>query len=374
MIIFLRRRLTKQKDSDRSSIIMLVTKRTKVVTGFNCNARCRFCYYGNRIKESNRPKKAIINDLKFARRHGIEDIDFSGGEPTTHPDLCELIASAKKIGFKNICIITNGLKLKEEYYRSLSDAGLNETLFSIQGGQEDTHDSSIGVKGAFLVIFHAIEIAKKISIKIRTNTVVHKYNYLELEQLIKQIAPFEPTQVNFITINDWHYAKNNATQLMCKYSEVSQYLKDACNMLKENNVKNINVRYIPFCMMLGYEQYVCNHGQVKYDPFEWLPHVRVRLETNINSLVYLAMLAYGLSFGKALFKAKKGDILDQVIVEAIRAYNYCKHKTCRDCRYDLICDGVEKSYANIFGLQELNTVPGEKIREPYYFRTHLHRI
>ncbi len=353
---------------------MLATKRVKIVTGFHCNANCPFCYYRNRIREPHRPKEAIINDLKFAKRHGIEDIDFSGGEPTTHPDLCELISIAKKIGFKNICIITNGLKLKESYYKSLFDAGLNETLFSIQGDKDNIHDYCVGVKGAFLAILRAIEIAKNMGIKIRTNTVVFKYNYLELERLTERIVPFEPMQVNFITINDWRFARKSSIQLMCKYSEMSSYLKGACKILMENNVKNLNIRYMPFCMMLGYEQYVCNHGQVKYDPFEWLPHVRVRLETNINFLVYLAMLMFGFFFGKTLFhlsKVKKGDILDQSIVEAIRAYNYCKPKSCRNCRYDLICDGVEKSYAKIFGFKELKSVYGERIREPYYFRDHL---
>ncbi len=350
----------------------MVTKRVKIVTGFHCNARCLFCYYRDRLHESNRPKEAVIRDLVFARAHGIDEIDFSGGEPTTHEALADLIREAKRMGFRKVSIITNGLKLASEpYYRALREAGLDETLFSMQGGEEASHDQFTSVPGAFASLLQAMAIAKKIGIRIRINTVVHKLNYRHLRPVLDQAILCEAVQVNFITVNDWRYAHRTAPHLICRYTDMSPYLKEACDVLTAAGIGNVNVRYIPFCAMGGYEKFVCDHAQVKYDPYEWLPHVRVPLETNISRPMYAAMILFGLLAGGTLWhlgRIPKGDRLDRTIIAAIRAYNYAKHPRCRACRFDALCDGVEKSYAKIFGLEECRPVPGEKVREWDFFR------
>ena len=134
---------------------------------------------------------------------------------------------------------------------------------------------------------------------------------------------------------------------------------------------SVNVRYIPFCFMDGYERFVCNHKQVKFDRFEWVPRVRARLETQNNMLRYIGIVGYGFIFGgvyKNIFRMRPKDILDESVVEALRHWFYKKPPDCKRCRFDPICDGVEHTYAKRFGLKELSPKEGEKIADPIYFR------
>ncbi|MBI5657438.1 MAG: radical SAM protein, partial [Geobacter sp.] len=124
------------------------TRRVKIVTGLKCNIRCVFCYYRDNLNAPNRSITEICDDIRYAYRHGIREIDFSGGEPTVHHDLANLITEAKSIGMKKVCVITNGWRLAEAgYLHSLRNAGLDEVLFSVHGSSALIHDELTGTPG-----------------------------------------------------------------------------------------------------------------------------------------------------------------------------------------------------------------------------------
>ncbi len=60
-------------------------------------------------------------------------------------------------------------------------------------------------------------------------------------------------------------------------------------------------------------------------------------------------------------------IADEVFMANIRN-GYVKKESCRDCKFYYLCDGVERSYAQYIGLDELVPVSGEKIKNPLEFR------
>jgi MoaA/NifB/PqqE/SkfB family radical SAM enzyme len=351
---------------------MEVTKRVKIVTGLKCNIQCVFCYYRDNLHAPNRKFEEIRSDLLYARNRGITEVDFSGGEPTVHPDLPRVIEEAKSIGVDKVCIISNGLRFaNKEYAATLKNAGLDEILFSVHGSSEKTHDEITRIQGSFRKISKAISNASSEGIQIRTNTVVNRINYNDLMAIGNFLIPFHPVQMNFITINDWCFAKNLVEKLMLSYSEMSSKLKEVCDLL-DPHVSAVNVRYIPFCFMKGYEKFVCNHRQVKFDPYEWVPRVRARLEIQNNFWRYLGILGYGYSAGgvfRKTFRMSPADILDESVVEALRRWYYKKSESCEECNLESICDGVEKTYDEQFGLDELNPFVGEKITDPVFFRS-----
>jgi len=347
------------------------TKRVKIVTGLKCNIQCVFCYYQDSLKAPNRTFDEIRKDLLYARKHGITEVDFSGGEPTINPELPRLILEAKSIGMERVGIISNGLKLADrKYVKRLKDGGLDEILFSIHGPEEKVHDAVTKISGSFRKISQALSNAYTEGITIRTNTVVNRLNYKDLNRIAAFILSFHPVQVNFITINDWCFAKHLVDKLMLSYSEMSPGLKEACDMLSPS-VGAVNVRYIPFCFMKDYERFVCNHKQVQFDHFEWVPRVRARLEVQNSLLRYIGIVTYGYLRGGVIrntFRLPLHEILDESVVEALRRWFYKKGPSCRECRYEEICDGVENTYAEIFGLGELSPSIGQKISDPVFFR------
>jgi MoaA/NifB/PqqE/SkfB family radical SAM enzyme len=350
---------------------METTKRVKIVTGLKCNIRCIFCYYRDSLNAPNRTIDEIFNDLRYAGKRGITEVDFSGGEPTVHPDLPELIKKAKSLGMQRVCVISNGVRLaNREYLKALKDAGLDEILFSVHGSDEKTHEGITLVPGSFGKISDAMSNAVYEGIDVRSNTVVNRLNYKDLLNIGKFLLGFSPVQVNFITINDWCFAKHLVDQLMLEYREMSVMLKKACDLL-DSGVPAVNVRYIPFCFMQGYERFVCNHRQVPYDLYEWVPGIRTRLEVQNNIWRYLGILGYGFTLGgvwKKAFRSSLTELRDESVTEALRRWFYIKNANCKKCRFFELCDGVEKTYAEQFGLDGLIPAEGEKISDPIFFR------
>jgi len=347
------------------------TKRVKIVTGLKCNIKCVFCYYRDNLDAPNRTVVDILADVSYAYRNGVREIDFSGGEPTIHPDLPKLISAAKQLGMERVCIITNGWRLAEHgYFLELKNAGLDEALFSVHGASAEVHDQLTAVSGSFERISRAMKISVELGVVVRTNTVVNRINLDDLLEISRFVAVHMPAQVNFITVNDWCYAKHLVDSLMVHYSEMAPRLHEACDFLDEKTPA-VNVRYIPFCFMQGYERFVCNHPQVMYDPYEWVPRVRARLEEGTSLWRYLGILGYGLFVCGASLKLGRqslADTLDESVVSGLRRWFYTKRSDCMKCKYAELCDGVEKTYAREYGLNELIPLSGERISDPVHFR------
>ena len=54
-------------------------------------------------------------------------------------------------------------------------------------------------------------------------------------------------------------------------------------------------------------------------------------------------------------------------VEIMRK-GYTKRPECNQCRFFLICDGLENGYVESIGLDELKPVPGPWLSDPFHFR------
>jgi 7,8-dihydro-6-hydroxymethylpterin dimethyltransferase len=82
----------------------------------NCNLSCPMCYAdsrpGQRHKSVEHAKSAID---ALVRAEGRPDVlQISGGEPTTHPDLIEIIEYALKQPIDYIMLNTNGIRLSKD--------------------------------------------------------------------------------------------------------------------------------------------------------------------------------------------------------------------------------------------------------------------
>lgn len=123
------------------------------------------------------------------KERGADCLVFSGGEPTDHFGLEELIGHAKNAGFARASIFSNGRRLKDRNYAgSLKAAGLDSALVSLHGPDSRIHDSVVGATGAFEETLRGIENLLDQGVEVLLNTVVSRINFQRLEE-----------QVDFIT-------------------------------------------------------------------------------------------------------------------------------------------------------------------------------
>lgn len=87
-----------------------------------CNLKCKYCYKPK--GETFRGVDEVVEDAWSVK--GMETFILSGGEPTLHPDLHEIVRRMGKFG--KPMVLTNGIRMVEEegYLESLVDAGLRD--------------------------------------------------------------------------------------------------------------------------------------------------------------------------------------------------------------------------------------------------------
>lgn len=104
----------------------------QLVVTRRCNLACGYC---TEYDTSSKPVPTEI--LKARIDHitalGAWALEFTGGEPMLHPDICELIRYARSRGIFKVMMISNAYLFNEEVVQKLNDAGLMELQISIDG-------------------------------------------------------------------------------------------------------------------------------------------------------------------------------------------------------------------------------------------------
>src|SRR5262249_18621 len=79
------------------------------------------------------PPEILEGRLRKLKSLGTFGISLTGGEPTLHPQLPDLIRKCRQLGFFRTGMISNGLLLRRELIEALNEAGLQEMQISIDG-------------------------------------------------------------------------------------------------------------------------------------------------------------------------------------------------------------------------------------------------
>jgi radical SAM protein with 4Fe4S-binding SPASM domain len=115
---------------------------------------------------------------------GIPHICFTGGEPTGHPDLVELVEYAEELGVIT-GLLTNGRKLRDAaYMNALAEAGLDHVQITIESSVPAVHDKMVGCEGAFAETVEGIKNAVASPVYTVTNTTLTAENVDDVEELV----------------------------------------------------------------------------------------------------------------------------------------------------------------------------------------------
>lgn len=110
----------------------------RIETTNRCNFKCNFCTHSS----SKRPKRFMSDELFREIIHegaevGIKSLDLRNfGEPLLDKDLHNKTRLAKKLGYENIYIHTNGYLLDLSCFEKLRDAGMNLIIISLSPKRE----------------------------------------------------------------------------------------------------------------------------------------------------------------------------------------------------------------------------------------------
>ncbi len=108
-----------------------------------CNLRCPICFAnaaqsGYVFEPTMDEIRNMLVNLRSNRPFPCPAVQFSGGEPTVRDDFLEIITLAREVGFPQVQVATNGVRLATDpaYAAALKAAGLSTVYLQFDGVEE----------------------------------------------------------------------------------------------------------------------------------------------------------------------------------------------------------------------------------------------
>lgn len=289
-----------------------------VTTGFGCNNSCAMCSVRDLKKKGDSVSSTdeIVRELRMGIGRGYEKVDFTGGEPTIREDIFFLINAARKLGYTQIGISTNGRMLADkEFCAHLVENGLNQVSVSVHGHSGKLHDSITRSPGSFAKATQGIQnILRYPGVATLVCTAVMELNHRYLSRI--------GSLVHTLGVSNWNIAdllpsgqaeKNYASLAVHSLTELSRQIH-----LTEK------IAEIPTRMIF--------YG---FPPCVFSP--RLRHMANVHFIT----------------TEDKQRIFKQV-VGSPRVYKKEHVAACADCAFSDSCDGIWKDYLRLRGTRKVD--------------------
>jgi MoaA/NifB/PqqE/SkfB family radical SAM enzyme len=148
-----------------------------------CNLSCKHCYinpeqHGNRTVDVETAERWL---KAFYPLHQKANVIFLGGEPTLHPDLDQIVKTARSMGYRSITIDTNGYLFNDILDR-LSSNDVDAMSFSLDGSTPQINDPIRGT-GSFERCTNGIRKAVEKGFHTSLIYTVSQSNLMDLEKM-----------------------------------------------------------------------------------------------------------------------------------------------------------------------------------------------
>jgi len=224
-----------------------------------CNQNCKFCFY-----PKGRNKDLSLQQIIEIAKKAPPVICLSGGEPTLHPDLPEIITRLKSMG-KKVQVLTNGLRLADlELVKTLKAAGLRSVLFSLNGFSDHILEQ-IDNAPCFEQKMKAVENLKLQKIQIELSiSLLRGVNEGELKKAL-EFCLQNSAHVFGLRVRAFAQTGRSQNTSTLTMGEMVTLLSDALGVKKEKLTNGIKTRKISSALMYCAE--LCFFDSVKSSLF-----------------------------------------------------------------------------------------------------------
>lgn len=149
--------------------------------GFRCNQDCHFCWQSRGWPDP--PEDLYFIWLDELHQLGVQQVVFTGGEPTLFKRFVELLLLAKeKYGMRTL-VQTNATTLSNpRYLQRIQQAKVNRLFISFHSSDAEISDKMTRAPKTFAMTVKGIEAALAAGMRVGLNCIVEKDNYQGLAQ------------------------------------------------------------------------------------------------------------------------------------------------------------------------------------------------
>ena len=172
---------------------------------------------------------------------GVLQVDFTGGEPLTRPDILDLVRAARVAGLY-VNLITSGLPLDESRLEALVHAGLDHFQLSFQGAREEIAQEISGTK-AHAQKLRVLESLKRHRVAVTLNFVIHRRNIDQLSEMLTLAESSSASRVEFANVQYYGWAFANRDSLLPTREQLTKSI-DFLKKAQERLAGRIKLEYV----------------------------------------------------------------------------------------------------------------------------------
>lgn len=181
---------------------------------YKCPLQCPYCsnpidYAAHKSELNTEDWKRVLTQ---ARKMGAVQLGFSGGEPLTRPDLPELVAHARQLGYYSN-LITSGYGLTEDKIIQLKDAGLDHIQVSIQASTQELNDHLAGTE-SYETKKQVAHLVKKHGYPMVLCVVIHRENIHQMAQILEMAEELGADYLELANTQYYGWAHENRDLLL----------------------------------------------------------------------------------------------------------------------------------------------------------------
>lgn len=148
-----------------------------------CNLSCGHCFEERHAATGDLSLEVLEKVLRDGKSCGIEQVSFTGGEPTIHRQFKAIIRRVSDCGY-GFSFVSNGTSFARVYPLLLKHRNwFRGVTFSLDGVREETHDRLRG-KGSYRHVMRAISICAFKELPFTLNMVLTAQNRNEIGEMV----------------------------------------------------------------------------------------------------------------------------------------------------------------------------------------------
>jgi MoaA/NifB/PqqE/SkfB family radical SAM enzyme len=198
-----------------------------------------------------------------------DSIELSGGEPTIHPDFCEILSGLSAEYSSHISVLSNSRRFSNrKLAQDAAEAGLSHVVTALYSQKPVIHDCVTRRKGSYEQTLEGIENVVRNGMDLSIKTLILKQNFKELPKMIEFWAKAFPNE-SWFSIHGLDLvgeAAINFDKVAVSFTESAPFIEQALDMANELGLVVV-LHTIPMCVIDPYYWGSFGHEE-KVSPYE----------------------------------------------------------------------------------------------------------
>jgi MoaA/NifB/PqqE/SkfB family radical SAM enzyme len=176
-----------------------------VILGYDCNLACDYCTITPVMRRRALRTRQVLAAMRRARALGYDRVSLTGGEPTIRRDLLGLVRAARRLGFADVKVQSNGLLFAEaDNARRLLEAGVSTFHLSIHTFDPAAYDRTVRREGAYPLMVRGLENLVALGVDPVVDVILKEDTYRRLPEAMDWVADRGARRVDlwFVSLTD----------------------------------------------------------------------------------------------------------------------------------------------------------------------------